>query len=180
LRPPDKSVHEAPGPDREARLRAFAEHSAYLRRTLRRFGVASRDLDDLAQDVFVVMCRRWADYQPDRPLRAWLTGIAVHVAHKHARGMGRETQSGDVDREDDTPRADERLDAEQARALVHAALQCLPPQYRAVLALRDIDNVPMRQVAGMLEIPLFTAYSRLRRARQLFSRLTWCDLRAPA
>ena len=47
-----------------------------------------------------------------------------------------------------------------------AALERIPLPRRAVLVMHDIDDVPVSQVAATLDIPLFTVYSRLRKARR--------------
>ncbi len=51
-------------------------------------------------------------------------------------------------------------------ALMLAALERIPLPRRAVLVMHDIDEVPVGDVARVLSIPLFTAYSRLRKARR--------------
>jgi len=60
---------------------------------------------------------------------------------------------------------DEALQAKQARAMVLRGLERIPLRRRAVLVMHDLEEVPMRQVAAALSLPLFTAYSRLRKAR---------------
>ena len=70
-----------------------------------------------------------------------------------------------VETEDRGPSPDREFEANQARALVLAALQRIPLPRRAVLVMHDLDQVPMQEVAATLSIPLFTAYSRLRKAR---------------
>lgn len=153
----------------EASREAFAQHHHYLCQTLRRLGARPEDIEDLAQDAFVVMCRRWQDYEPHRPLRAWLAGIAFNVAQKHVARQWREAPAGEVEMVDDTPLPDERLHAARARRLVLAALDSMAPRDRAVLVLHQIDELPMQEVAAALQVPLFTAYTRLRRARLRFA-----------
>jgi len=46
------------------------------------------------------------------------------------------------------------------------ALEKIPLPRRAVLVMAEFDDVPVREVASVLGIPLFTAYSRLRKARR--------------
>src|SRR3954451_2557419 len=98
--------------------RAFEEELDYVYRSLRRLGVAPADAEDLAQDVFLVMWRRWADYQADRPLRPWLAGIALHVAQRHGRRRQREIPGADVDAPDDRAPLEDQLAADHARRLV--------------------------------------------------------------
>ena len=73
---------------------------------------------------------------------------------------------GVIDVGDAGPGPDDALESKQARAVVLAALDRIPLPRRAVLVMHDIDDVPVRQVASVLKIPLFTVYSRLRKARR--------------
>jgi RNA polymerase sigma-70 factor (ECF subfamily) len=152
-----------------ADVRAFTQNFDYLCRVLRRLGVRPADVEDLAQEVFVVMCRRWAEYQPERSLRAWLVGISFHTAQKYFARVWRETPTEGIELCDPGPQPDDRLDAERSRWLVQRALSLLPPRDRAVLSLRELEELSMQEVADILQVPLFTAYTRLRRARTRFA-----------
>src|SRR5678816_2857953 len=57
----------------------YAEQLDYVWHSLRRLGVDDRDREDLAHDVFLVVYRRLASYDPACSLRAWLFGIAYRV-----------------------------------------------------------------------------------------------------
>ena len=67
---------------------AFTDHHAFVRERLRGLGVPPAELDDATQDVFEVLARRVADLDPERPVRAWLAGVARKVASRH-RERGR-------------------------------------------------------------------------------------------
>ena len=150
----------------EACLDAFQKELNYVYRTLRRLGVAPSELEDLAQELFLALRRSWPHYDATRPLRPYLFGIAFRVASAHQRKRRREVAFG-VDEVDDAgPSPDDALQTKQARALVLAALERIPMQRRAVLIMRDLDDVPMEEIATVLSIPLFTSYSRLRKARK--------------
>jgi RNA polymerase sigma factor (sigma-70 family) len=149
--------------------RAFEDEFDYLYRALRRYGVSPADAEDLAQDVFVVMWRRWADYQADRPLRPWLAGIAVHLAQKHLRRRGREVPDADLEPEDLAPRPEDHVGSAHARALLLRALGRLPEKYRLAIVLHELDELSMNELAALLAIPLATAYTRVRRARLLLA-----------
>jgi RNA polymerase sigma factor (sigma-70 family) len=150
-------------------VRAFERELAYLTRCLRRHGVSAVDAEDLVQDVFVVMCRRWSDFRPERPVRPWLAGIAYHVAKSHLRRHGREVLRSDLDLEDGRPVAEDRLMAEGARTLVLKVLSSLPERHRAALVMHDLDEMAVPDVAQALGIPLASAYTRIRRARHAFA-----------
>src|SRR4030095_1083528 len=89
--------------------RAFEEQFSYVYRAVRRFGVPDADIEDLVQEVFLVMWRRWREYALDRPLRPWLAGIAFNIAQKHMHRGRREVPRGEIDREDESPHPEESL-----------------------------------------------------------------------
>jgi RNA polymerase sigma-70 factor (ECF subfamily) len=138
----------------------------YLIGTLRRLGTPASDIDDVLHEIFLVLLRRFQDYDRARPLKPWLFGIAFWVASDHRRRNKRELLSDGYDMEDQGARPDDLVAAAQGRRLLLAALASVPLNRRAVLIMRDIDEVAMREIARQLSIPLFTAYSRLRKARR--------------
>jgi RNA polymerase sigma-70 factor, ECF subfamily len=150
-------------------LDAFQLEFDYLTRTLRRLGVQRDDLEDLAHEVFLVLHRTWDNYDPSRPLRPYLFGIAFRIASAHHRKRQRELPYAMVEVEDLGPQPEQALQSKQARALVLKALERIVLPRRAVLIMHDIDEVPMRELASTLSIHLFTAYSRLRKARKEFA-----------
>lgn len=150
----------------EACLRAYQRELDYLLRTLQRLGVSAVDIEDLAQDVFVVLRRNWQQYDPSRSLRPYLFAIAFRVASSHRRRCWREVPLAVVDGPDLAQRPDGLLEADQARNVVLKVLQSIPLPRRAVLVMHDLDDMPVQVVATALSIPLFTAYSRLRKARR--------------
>lgn len=138
----------------------------YVHRSLRRLGVKTAELDDLTQQVFLVVMSRWSDFDQARPLRPWLFGIAYRTASTRSRKNNREAAS---DRLDEHLHPQAALDVQhESRELVLAALERMPLPHRAVLSLHAIDGVAMKDVAKELNIPLFTAYSRFKRAREEF------------
>jgi RNA polymerase sigma-70 factor (ECF subfamily) len=150
-------------------LAVYERELDYLCRTLRRLGISPSDLEDLAHEVFLVMHRRWADFDASLPLRPWLFGIAFRVALAHHKRAHREVPrswEAWLEVEDVGPRPDETAEQHQRRALLFAALERVPLERRAVLVMHDLDAASMHDVAAALSIPRFTAYSRLRKARR--------------
>lgn len=139
----------------------------YVWKTLRRLGVPPQDLEDLAHDLFVVVHRHQGDYDPARPLRPWLFGIAVRMVadfRRSARNV-REVLADALEPVDAGPTPYERLEGKEARALLMRALDGLDLDRRAVFVMHELDEIPMPEIARALDIPLNTAYSRLRLAR---------------
>ena len=147
-----------------------AEHG-YVWNTLRRLGVREADLKDQSQEVFMVIHGLLADYDASRPLRPWLFGIAYRIALRYrALARHRREAFGEApDRADSTPSADEQLEAHQRREIVLEAIESIDLTKRAVFLMSEIDGVAMPEIADALGIPVNTAYSRLRLARQEFA-----------
>jgi RNA polymerase sigma-70 factor (ECF subfamily) len=143
----------------------------YVWSSLRRLGVFHAHLEDCAHDVFITAWRKLGDYDASRPLRPWLFGIAFRVASdfRERASVRREVQGAeDFEREDDRPRADALIHEGERRALVRQALGAIPLERRAVFIMHELDGAPIPEVAAVLDVPLNTAYSRLRLARRDF------------
>lgn len=153
--------------EKRSSLDAFQSEFDYLCRTLRRLGVPPRDIEDDAQEIFLVLDRKWAEYDASRPIRPYLFGIAFRVVASRRRRQRREFPNAE-EPISTWPQPDEALATARSRALVLRALARVPLPRRAVLVMHDLDEIPMRDVARTLSIPLFTGYSRLRKARKEF------------
>lgn len=145
--------------------RGFRVEFEYVQRTLRRLGTDRSDVDDLAQEVFLVLHRRWSEYDQSRPLRPYLFGVAVRIALANQRKRQREVALGNIELGDDRPSPEEILSNKETQGLLQAALKRIPLPRRTVLVMHELDRVPVTEVAATLSIPLFTVYSRLRKAR---------------
>ena len=158
----------APAQTSSAFADLFREHAAPVWRALRRLGVPEADVEDVAQEVFVVVHRKLPEFEGRSTLKTWIYGICVRTASDYRR-------KAHVRRERPTDRMpDERhsapqlreLEREQARALLDAALETLDEEKRAVFVLYEIEELDMPEVAEALGCPLQTAYSRLYAARK--------------
>lgn len=149
----------------------FERELSWVWRTVRRLGAREADAEDLVHEVFVVFYRTLADYDPKRPLRAWLFGIAFRVVSDHRRRAS--TRRELLVESEEAPASSSRgaeaaLGRKRDQALVVAALQELPEDRRAVFVMHELDELPIPEVASTLGIPLNTGYSRLRIARGEF------------
>ncbi|MEP7122367.1 MAG: sigma-70 family RNA polymerase sigma factor [Byssovorax sp.] len=159
---------EAIDPIRGSFRAIFDAELDFVVATLRQLGVAPRDLEDLAHEVFLRVYKHWHEYQPSRPLRPWLFVFAYRQASDYRRlaRHRREVLGAPDDTGSGGPGADELLAGRDQRALVDAALREVDLDRRAVVLLHDLQETPMAEVAAMLEIPVATAYSRLRVGRE--------------
>ncbi len=164
---PKSMVGRAPADRPPDFTEIYRSELAYVWKTLRRLGAPPPDLEDLAHDVFVVVHRHLGEYDPTRPLRPWLFGIALRVVSDYRR-LGRNQRELLGERGepvDAAPTPHERLEDREARELLMKALAILSLEQRAVFVMHELDEVPVPEIAGTLAIPLNTAYSRLRLAR---------------
>ncbi len=165
----------APGEpiDRTAFRALYEREFAWVHRTLRRLGARDRDLEDLAHDVFVVVYRRLADYDPARPLRPWLFGIAFRVVSDYRRRASFSRESAIAPEVADaaaTPPEQEAAVARgEARDLVLLALDGMDLDQRAVFVLHELDGLSIPEIAATLTVSHNTLYSRLRLARAKFA-----------
>ena len=146
----------------------YKQEFGYAWRTLRRLGVRESDLPDLAHDFFIVVFRHLSDFDTARPVRPWLFGIAFRVVSDYRRSapFKREALGDTPEIADRAPPADEQIAERQAREAVMRVLDALDLDRRAVLVMHDIDGHPVPEIAAALAIPVPTAYSRLRLARE--------------
>jgi RNA polymerase sigma-70 factor (ECF subfamily) len=150
---------------------------------LGRLGIRPTDREDLAHEVFFEVHRHLPKADLDRPLRPWLFAFVFRVASSYRRlSRNRFEIPGEVgEHVDPLPLADEALERSQARAQIDRALEALDFDQRAVFILHDLDGCPVPEIAVLLDIPLNTAYSRLRLARARFAavvrrnQLPWSD-----
>jgi RNA polymerase sigma-70 factor (ECF subfamily) len=172
----DPAVMNPPGDSSSSGVRgSFAElvkrEFRFVWRLLRRLGLSEGDADDGAQQVFLVASRRFADIRSGSE-RSFLYTTALHVASKARRSVDRrrEELAGEVEPDaEGAPSMEDLLDRRRARALLDSILDALPLDLRAVLVLHEIDELSTSEIAEVVGVPVGTAASRLRRARELFA-----------
>jgi len=162
----DPASHAAAAPSFAA---VFQAHAGYVLGLLGRLGVATADVDDVAQEVFIVIHQKLPSFEGRSSLKTWVCGICLRKASDYRRRAHRR-------RELLVAESRERTDAEQqpeAAALRHEhvrllqeALAALPERQMQVFVLYELEELPMADVARAVGCPRFTAYTRLRAARR--------------
>ena len=136
------------------------------------WGIPDADSDDAAQRVFVVAARRLEAVEVGHEGR-YLYGIAVRVASELRRRSPAQHEIHDdvalATLTDDAPGPEQQLLASEARCALDATLAGMPDNLRAVLVLVEIEGLAVADLAASLEVPVGTAASRLRRAREEFT-----------
>ncbi len=137
------------------------------------------DARDVLQDTLLQAYRRLKDVEHPDALKTWLFRVAANACRMKRRKRKFEPDR-ELSLEELTPRdgsvgpteipdAADLPDAEAERAedrqRVQDAIRELPPPYRMVLVLRDIEQFTAPEVAEILDLPLSTVKMRLHRAR---------------
>src|SRR5262245_18952173 len=152
------------------RFRAiYREHFPFVWRCLRRFGVHPSSLDDAAQDVFVVVHRRLAEFEGRSSVRTWLFVIAVRVARNHTRSQTRRGLDVTLDlelpdREGMSP--DEVAQRRSASLILHTALTGMNEQLRLIFVLAELEDFTLKEISDALDMNPNTVATKLRKARK--------------
>ncbi len=144
---------------------------------------SAADAEEVVQDVFVTVCRKGEGFEGRAALSSWIYRVAANAALNKRRGRRREVERP-LDEHlpaflEDGHRAGERAwlladwsqDPEAAllqgetRAALERAIEALPERHRAVLVLRDVEDLTNEQVADALGETVATVKARLHRAR---------------
>jgi RNA polymerase sigma-70 factor (ECF subfamily) len=161
-------VHSAeprPAPENSC-LAAYDRELDYLFETLQRLGAGAREIEDLAQEVFVVLHRNWPALDTTRPLRPYLFGVSFRVVCAHRRRGRREIPYAGLDAEDGGSSPEGELQNKESLSLLMAALERVPLPRRVVLVMHELDGLSVPEVAERLSISRFGAYARLRKAHR--------------
>lgn len=156
-----------------------ARHEARLYNFGLRICRNPEDAQDLVQDTFINAFRYLEGFRHESRFRNWLYKVATTVCIKIRRrskfAPDMELSLEDVMPRDGAPMPDEvpewakaPLDSVLNRELgerIHVALQDLPPKYRLVIALRDMEGFSTQETAEILGITETNVKVRLHRAR---------------
>jgi RNA polymerase sigma-70 factor (ECF subfamily) len=163
-------VRSATAAPKDARITAIVRvHHDFIWRLLRRLGIPESSVDDATQQVFCVAARKVNEIQTGSE-RSYLFGIALRIASDRRRSReGREPPADLVtDEMDPGPNPEELAEQRERRALLDEIMDAMPMELRTVLVLFELEQMTKVEVSTLLGIPVGTAVSRLRRAREEF------------
>jgi RNA polymerase sigma-70 factor, ECF subfamily len=145
------------------------EHADRVYRLAYRLSGNQHDAEDLTQETFIRVFRSVQNYQPGT-FEGWLHRITTNLFLDMVRRRGRirmEALPEDYDRvpaEDPNPEQiyhDSRLGPD-----LQAALDSLPPEFRAAVVLCDVEGLSYEEIGATLGVKLGTVRSRIHRGRQ--------------
>jgi RNA polymerase sigma-70 factor (ECF subfamily) len=127
------------------------------------------DARDATQDAFLSCFRHLAKFRGDSSFSTWLHRIALNACYDALRRR-RDTTSLEGRSVDPMPVAD-HADRAAAATDVQRALLGIPPDFRAVLVMHELQDLPLEDIAATLGLPVGTVKSRLHRGRVALGRI---------
>lgn len=151
------------------------EHSIF--RLARHITQSAEDAEDVLQETFLKAYEHLNDFQGSSKFYTWLVRIAVNQALMKLRkrktdrsisldetfDTGEETVTREIAAWAADP--EQLYSQEELREILESAIEGLPPVFRAVFALRDIEELSTEETAAILNLSVPAVKSRLLRAR---------------
>jgi RNA polymerase sigma-70 factor (ECF subfamily) len=153
----------------------YRAHAAEVARWAAHLGRPWIDVEDVVQEVFIVVRRRLDEFRGDAKLTTWLYRITAKIVSdarrkERFRSWLRRSRRGELEDAltSALPTPAEAIERDQSRAIVYTILDRLPPKYRTVLVLFEIEGHSGEDVAAMTGVKVATVWVHLHRARALF------------
>jgi RNA polymerase sigma-70 factor, ECF subfamily len=149
--------------------RVYDEFHGRIRRYLARLGEPA-NADDLTQETFARVSQALAGFRGEAALSTWIYRIATNVALDRVRSRGFQLEalaaSADaLETLSTTPVIEDDIARGEMSACVREHVDQLPPDYRTVVVLSELEELPDREIAEVLGVSLEAVKIRLHRAR---------------
>jgi RNA polymerase sigma-70 factor (ECF subfamily) len=169
----DALVARARAGDRDAFAELYERHQGAIFRFALHMTGATASAEDVVQEAFVAFMHALDRFEGDRSLRAYLYGIARHIA---ARRLRRERRWVSLNVEAHEPASEsasvvENLQRRDDRLHLRQAILALPRKHREVIVLCDLEQLSYEDAAASMGCAVGTIRSRLHRARTTLAAL---------
>lgn len=167
----EELVQKAVSGDLDAFEDIYRLSSALVYRTALSVVRNPADAEEVMQDVFMKVYHHLKAFKWDASVKTWIYRITMNTAINYYRKNARErNRRSDFDKavmtEQVPSEAGKGLDQEAYKESVFQLLECLNPDQRACIVLREIEGMDYQQIADVLGINLNTVRSRLKRGRE--------------
>lgn len=131
------------------------------------------EAEDVVQDAFILALTRLETFHGKSAFFTWLYRIAYNVAVSRIRRRkptislaANDDDSRPMDFEGNAPAPDERMSRSEDISQLQNAMGRLSEEHRAVLVLREMEQLDYEAISEILELPIGTVRSRIHRARE--------------
>lgn len=136
------------------------------------------DARDATQETFLAAFKKLPSFRGESALSTWLHRVAVNSCYDILRRRKRRAEESLP--EDPGPAPGDVAESSSEAVDVQRALAQVPEEFRTVLVLHDVQDLPYEQIAEILGIPVGTVKSRLHRGRVGLARLLAGTERPPS
>jgi RNA polymerase sigma-70 factor, ECF subfamily len=150
----------------------YAKYFEFVWASARRLGVDTSAIDDVVQDIFIAIHGALPTLERPEAIKSWIYSIARRTVSNHHRAArargGKGTTVVDDELESHLPTPFDVTEKHSDLQVLAGLLAELDETKREVFALVELEEMSVPEVADALDIPVNTAYSRLRAARLAF------------
>ena len=162
-------VRAAAAGDAEAFEKLYEHHHRRVYSLCLRMLGNQTQAEDLTQDVFLQVYRKIGSFRGDSAFTTWLHRLTVNQVLMHFRKRGTKlehtSEEGDFTNVVETPLQSTRRISMIDRLALEKAISQLPPGYRTMFVLHDIEGYEHEEIARLLEVSIGTSKSQLHKAR---------------
>lgn len=186
-------IQRAQGGDPEALTQLVLSQQHYVYSIAMSVLKEPEDAADLTQEAFIRLFRALPQYNGESRFTTWLYRLVMNLGRDELRRRGRQVpivppivdeeeqhdpmaSVADDDRWSDPARA---LDSQELRESVRAALYQLEEHHRLVLTLYYFDDLKYTDIAAILDLPLNTVKSHIRRGKERLAMLLEAEGQPP-
>ena len=187
--PEAEAIRLAQQGDAAAFERLYQLHNRRVYSLCLRMVSNTAEAEDLTQEAFLQLFRKIATFRGESAFSTWLHRLAVNVVlMKLRRKSGTETsleQVTEPDEESGSPRRDFggpdiRLSGSIDRVNLQRAVEQLPPGYKAVFVLHDVQGYEHNEIADIMGCSVGNSKSQLHKARTRLRELLQEEIREQA
>ena len=135
------------------------------------------EAEDAAQETFLKAFLNIHTYNQNKKFSTWLYRIATNLCidkirkkkpdyHLDAEIAGTDGMNMYAHLASGDQLPEEEVESLEVQASIHEAILQLPDKYRAVIVLKYIEELPLQEIADILELPLGTVKTRVHRGRE--------------
>lgn len=139
-----------------------------------RFVGDSIEAEDIVQDTFYRVYKNKHYYKEVAKFSTWIYTIASNLSKTELRRRRRRkffsihndsSTEKDYELPDDSKNPEAKVNSRVTEKIIQKAISKLPPKFRQVILLRDVQEFSYEEIASILKVPLGTVKSRVNRAR---------------
>ena len=159
--------------DRAAFAALVERHERRVYNLALRMTGREEDARDAAQDAFLTVLRKLSSFRGEAAFTTWLHRVTVNACYDLLRKRQRAPlldRGGDDMPAIEPPPVPDHADLSDLSIDVQRALMQVPEDFRAVMILHDVHDLPQEEVAAIVGVPVGTVKSRLHRGRVALAR----------